>query len=104
MLAAGAFEEDGDVPAFKLGHDLAERPGARRVEHLDVGQAQDHDSNVTDRGQLGQEALRRPEEEGAVEPIRDDVITHQFGLVGRIDLEERSPLATSSRCSTWPRR
>ena len=75
--------------ALELGDDLAERLGAGGVEHLELGQAQDHDPHVGDGGQLGEEALRGAEEQGAVEPVGDDVLVQQLG--------SRSSASTSRR-------
>ena len=48
------------------------RPGG--VEGLDVRQAPDDDTDVTDGRELGEETLCGPEEEGTVEAVDDDVV------------------------------
>ena len=60
MLRAWSLEEHRDVTALEFGDDLAERLGAGGVEDLDIGQSQDHDPDVADRRQLGQEPLGAP--------------------------------------------
>ena len=68
------LSKHGDAAALELGHDLAEGLGAGGVEHLQLGEPQDDDAHVADRRQLGQEALGGAEEQGAVEPVDDDVL------------------------------
>ena len=65
---------------FELVDDLAERLGAGGVEHLDLGQAQDHDPDVADGGELGEEPLGGAEEQRAVEAVDDDVLGEQSVL------------------------
>ena len=67
--------------ASSCAHDLAERLRAGGVEHLEVGQAQDDDLHSVHRGELGQEALRGAEEEGAVEAVGEDVLLEQLVLL-----------------------
>jgi hypothetical protein len=73
------------VARLEFGDDLAERVGARGVEHLNVGKTQDHDSNVGDCGELGQEPLRGAEEKCSVEAIGHDVLVQESLFVVGVD-------------------
>ena len=46
VFGPDAFEEDGDAAGFEFADDLTERVGSGRVEHLDLGEAQDHHPEV----------------------------------------------------------
>jgi len=85
VLRSRAFDENGDVARLEFGDDLAERVGARGVEHLNVGKTQDHDSNVGDCGELGQEPLRGAEEKCSVEAIGHDVLVQESLFVVGVD-------------------
>ena len=69
VFRPGSFEEHGDVACFEFGDNLAERVGAGGIVHLEFGKAQDHDLDVGDRGEIGEEALRGTEDECAVEAM-----------------------------------
>ena len=91
VVGARTFDQHGDPACFELRDDLRERLGAGRVEHLEVGEAQDHDLHVGDCGQLGEESLRGAEEERAVDAIADDAVAQQRLLRQRRRCLRRSP-------------
>ena len=89
VLGSRALEQHGDVAVLEVGDDLAERLGAGGVEDLQVGQPQDHDPDVGDLGQVGEEALGGAEEQRAVDAVGDDVLAEQVVLLVGVDLGGR---------------
>ena len=74
MLGTRAADQHRDPSILKLAHDLTEGMRAGRVQHLHIVESHDDDSNVGNTGQFGQKALRRTEEDRAVESIDRDVV------------------------------
>ncbi len=48
VFGSWTLQQDRDVALFEVGDDLPEGLGAGGVEHLEVGEAQDHDADVGD--------------------------------------------------------
>ena len=77
VLGRRALEQHRDAAALESLHDRSERLGAGGVEHLELREPQDHHPDVGHGGELGEEPLRGAEEQGAVEPVGDDVLGEQ---------------------------
>ena len=87
VFGLGSLQQHRDASPFEVVDDLPQRMGAGGIEHVQVRETQDDHPYVTDRGQRAEEALYRTEEEGTVEPVRDDVLCLQRG--GRFGIQQR---------------
>lgn len=74
VARAGTFEEHCDAAVFEFGDDLTKCLGSGCVENLELGQAEDDDAYIADRGEFGEEALCCAEEQRTVETVGDDVL------------------------------
>ena len=86
LAGAGANIVLHDLVAPKQAADDLHGPGAGEFA-LDVG----------DLGEVGEEPLRRTEEERAIDAVRDDVLAQQLVLFGVVDLERNRRLGERGR-------
>ena len=79
---------------------------AGRIENLYPRKAQDHDFHVRHSGELGQEPLRGPEEQRAVQSVDDDVLVEKpslFHIGDRLVEAERGSISAPLFRATWRR-
>ena len=89
VVRARTDHEHRDVAAFELVDHLAHRLGAGGVEHLQIGEAQDHHLDVADRRELVQVLLDGAEEQRPVQAVRHDLVVQQLGCDVDLDQWER---------------
>ena len=90
VLGLDSRQQDGDASRFQPRHGVGQNAGTCRVDGRDPGHAQDHHPHVADVGDLQQEVVGRGEEQGAVQPVGDDVlIVERLLLVGVIGAVQR---------------